>query len=128
MLRTLNEVASIRGTRQYRGLQSQKAPPGAPTAPWDHNALNIGESLGAVRITIFACGLRCESQGGPEFFVICYNDYELPSKDSWAGLCSSWASVGNRLFSGPHTTLGPSIEVALPRRWLALTRKTAMKT
>ena len=108
MLRTLNEVASIRGTRQYRGLQSQKAPPGAPRASWDHNALKTGDSLGAVGITIFACGLGCESRGGPGLFVIHYNDYELPSKDSWAGLCSPWASVENRLFSGPNTKFGPT--------------------
>ena len=81
MPRTLSEVASIRETHQYRGLQSQKASPGAPRAPWDHNALKIGESLGAVWIAVFALGPRCESQGGPELFVINYHDYELPSKD-----------------------------------------------
>ena len=73
-------------------------PPGAPRAPWNHNKLKIGESLGAVWITISALGLRSESQGGPGSVVIHYNDYELPSP---------WASVGNRLFSGPHTNPGP---------------------
>ena len=112
VLRTLNEVASIRGTCQYRGLQSQRAPPGAPRAPWDHNSMKIGGSLRAVWITISALGLRCESQGGPGLVVIHYNGYELPSKSSWAGLCSPWASVGNRLFCAPLAKLSPS-----PKNW-----------
>ena len=116
MLRTPNEVASIRGTRQYRGLQSQRAPPGAPWAPWVHNAMKIGGSLRAVWITIFALGLRCESQGGPGLVVVHYNAYELPSKGSWAGLCPPWASVGNRLFSGPLTKLVPNR--ARPALWM----------
>ena len=69
--------------------------------------MKIGGSLRAVWITIFALGLRCESQGGPGLVVIHYNGYELPSKSSWAGLCSPWASVGNRLFCGPLTKFGP---------------------
>ena len=69
--------------------------------------MKIGGSLRAVWITIFALGLRCESQGGPGLVVIHYNGYELPSKSSWAGLCSQWASVGNRLFCAPLTKFGP---------------------
>ena len=67
----------------------------------------IGDSLGAVWITIFALGLRSESRDGPGLFVIHYDDYELLSKDFWAGLCSPWASVGNRLFCGPLAKLCP---------------------
>ena len=70
--------------------------------------MKIGGSLRAVWITIFALGLRCESQGGPGLVVIHYNGYELPSKSSWAGLCSPWASVGNRLFCAPLAKFAPS--------------------
>ena len=69
--------------------------------------MKIGGSLRAIWITISALGLRCESQGGPGLVVIHYNGYELPSKSSWAGLCSPWASVGNRLFCAPLAKFGP---------------------
>ena len=88
--------------------------------------MKIGGSLRAVWITIFALGLRCESQGGPGLVVIHYNGYELPSKSSWAGLCSPWASVGNRLFCAPLAKLSPTcvgfddIRILLLRRAFAL--------
>ena len=69
--------------------------------------MKIVGSLRAVWITISALALPCESQAGPGLVVIHYNGYELPSKSSWAGLCSPWASVGNRLFCAPLAKLSP---------------------
>ena len=98
-LRVLNEVASSRETRRYRGLK--EAPSGVPGAPWVHNALLFGGSLRAGWITISALGLRRESQIGPGLVIINYNGHDLPFKDPWASSCSTWASVGNRPFCGP---------------------------